>query len=105
MNGPLEKSLLRIIREHSLAIDKLTEEQMVGAMRQAVDNGDFIRLVQTNTLGQDVIYIPYYEQEKLRSENNRLREFLKLSDRYIAQGFYEVWKEMRDLTLGVNFND
>jgi hypothetical protein len=58
-------------------IDDLTMEQTVDVIRQAIESGDFQRLIASDGRGQKVIYLPGSEAFRLRSENESLRERLK----------------------------
>lgn len=58
---------LRLVREHALAADKLTGEQLAEAIRQAMP--DFIRNVHASPDGthrQSVIYLPGREAAEWR---------------------------------------
>ena len=59
------EKLVEFIRQHLLAVDKLTEQQFSEALRQAIASGDFVRHV-TQDDRQAVTYIPYREVEQLR---------------------------------------
>lgn len=67
---------LKLIREHNIAVEALTESQLSEAFMQAVACGDFTRLVTTDER-QSVIYVPFANEQQHLSEINRLRELLK----------------------------
>ena len=62
------------------ARERLTEEQLVSALRQALACGDFTQLCVVNSDKQGVVYVPYREHARLRA---RIRE---LEDKLAAIG-------------------
>ena len=67
MIAPPQSLFLRLVREHALAVDKLTEEQLAEAIRQAMP--DFIRNVHASSDGthqQAVVYLPGREAAEWR---------------------------------------
>ena len=56
------------VREHNLAVEDLTEQQLAEALRQAITAGDFQRCVMNEggTHKQAVTYLPYREVSRLR---------------------------------------
>lgn len=60
-----------VFRKHKLGIEHLTQQQFVECIRQTIACGDFVRLVQVDSGGQSVVYIPFAKEEKLKS---RIRE-------------------------------
>lgn len=71
----VDEIIVQIIRKNMLAIEELTESQFVEALKQAIASGDFQRYV-TRDSAQRVIYIPFQETTRLRTENQKLREFV-----------------------------
>lgn len=68
------ESVEKVLRErHAEALDKLTREQFITVMGEALASGDFMRhvLVGGEREGQMVTYEPYREQERLKA---RIRE-------------------------------
>lgn len=63
-----------MVKRSHLAIEGLTQEQVVEVFRQAIESGDLIRHVRANTPAgqhtQCVIYMPYAEREKLMEQRN-----------------------------------
>ncbi len=57
-----------LVKKHNLAIEQLTERQLAEAICQALLSGDFIKLVNARTGGQQVIYIPFAREQQLESE-------------------------------------
>lgn len=101
MRQKLQEACEKVVREHQIAIDGLTEKQVAEAFKQAVLAGDFqvnVRAqppiempvpVWNGTLdlssprtkfevvhAQNVTYLPYRDQERLYSEITRLRALL-----------------------------
>lgn len=81
--------LTLLIQKHNLAVDELTEKQLADTLRQALQCGDFIRLVRVDNGAQQVVYIPFErEQElsllytRLRSEVGTAVELLELFQNY-----------------------
>lgn len=100
MHKKLEESCARVVKEHQIAIEHLTEKQIAEAFKQAVLSGDFqVHIVHhapveipvwNGTLdipspkksfeichAQSVTYLPYREVETLRSEVERLKALLE----------------------------
>ena len=73
----INKAVSDLIREHALAVEQLTENQLAEAIRQALASGDFVRLVREDS-AQGVVYIPFAEAERLKSEINELQTQLDL---------------------------
>lgn len=74
---PPQNLFLRLVREHALAVDQLTETQLAEAVRQAMP--DFVRNVQVSSDGvhhQSVVYIPGREAAEWR------RKYYDLLDNY-----------------------
>lgn len=74
---PPQNFFLRFVREHALAVGKLTEAQLAEAIRQAMP--DFIRNVQASSDGthrQSVVYLPGREAAEWRRKYYDLLEQL-----------------------------
>jgi len=67
----------RLVREHAIAVEKLTERQTVEAITQAILAGDFTRYVVAGSNAQQVVYAPFQEAERLRARVQDLEEELK----------------------------
>lgn len=67
----IAQTLTRLVRESNLAVEILTEEQLVEAIRQAIAAGDFQRNV-TSDGRQSVVYLPWREVERLQTKYNEL---------------------------------
>lgn len=71
--------LKELVRANNLAAEALTEEQLVEAIRQAILAGDFQRNV--SEYGQQVVYIPYREVERLKAKLSILeRDMERIAD-------------------------
>jgi hypothetical protein len=72
----LRETLRRVVRERNIEVEKLTEDQFVEALRQALP--DFQRNVVTGPngqYGQQVIYLPGHEAaEWKRKYENLLKQ-------------------------------
>jgi hypothetical protein len=72
----LEGCVQKLVQQHSIACEELTERQMADAIKQAIMAGDFQKVVRARDGGQQVLYMPYHGLEGLRSENQRLKKLL-----------------------------
>lgn len=61
-----------LVRKYQLAVETLTEEQLVEAIRQAILSGDFVRHVVSGSSAQSVVYLPWSEVERLRAQYDEL---------------------------------
>jgi len=66
-----------LVEKHNLAIEGLTGQQIAEAVRQAIQCGDFTRLVRTNDGGQTVVYLPFTTAEIQASRISRLEAALE----------------------------
>ncbi len=57
----------KLVREHTIQIAGLTEQQLVSALKQAIQCGDFQRLVVGTSDAQQVIYVPYAREQELEA--------------------------------------
>ena len=87
----IEETIRRLIADHALATEKLTEQQLAEALRQALDSGDFVRNVRVDSNAQTVHYIPYRERERLKEENQNLRAALEQIIRFADTHPAIVW--------------
>lgn len=90
----------KLVREHQIAIEGLTEQQLVSALKQAIQCGDFQRLVVGTSDAQQVIYVPYVREQELEARVKALEECLnggwvlveskpvRMKSVLIAQGAY-----------------
>lgn len=72
----VSKAMDEVIREHNIACDKLTKEQFVNALKQAVACGDFVKYVQAGTDAQAVVYQPFAREQELLWQIEDLKEQL-----------------------------
>lgn len=63
-----------LVRKHVLAVENLTEMQLVEAIRQAIACGDFQRHVCPSNSSQVVIYIPHAREMYLLNKVRELEE-------------------------------
>lgn len=73
-NEILMKALNDLIDEKMLAIDGLTRDQFAECLRQAILAGDFQKHVVVSSNAQQVIYIPYHDQERLKARIAELEQ-------------------------------
>lgn len=66
-----------MLKAKNIAVDELTRDQLAEALRQAVDCGDFIRLVRVDDRGQTVIYLPGDGVDRLRQQLDEAKDLLK----------------------------
>lgn len=72
--GAFKDAFKALVREHALAVNKLTGDQLAEAIRQACACGDFQRYLAVNKDGdsaQRVVYLPFAEKQRLEA---RIRE-------------------------------
>jgi len=70
----LEKQIEETVKRHNLAVEELTEKQFVSAIKQAIECGDFTRLVRVTDGGQCVVYMPFEREQKLESQVAELKQ-------------------------------
>jgi len=63
--------MAKLIREHQLAANEITEKQLADLLRQLLGSGDIIRHVRQDG-AQAIVYLPYAEVERLRGMYNEL---------------------------------
>lgn len=97
----LEKKINRLIQDHRIKVESLTEDQLAEAVKQAIKSGDFVRFIHRYNGGQSVVYEPFYEKGQLERENKILRAFIDESEKYIATGFMEEYKQFKASKLGL----
>jgi len=81
----LDNQIRKLTREHSLAVDQLSEDQLVAVIRQQIASGDILRHVHFghcmdgsgDLMKQSIVYTPYAGVERLRTENAELKRKLK----------------------------
>lgn len=73
-----EAAVEKLVEERSLAVEQLTKDQFVEALKQAIKSGDFQRLVSVDGR-QAVTYIPFREVEALKSRVSELEEIVDAS--------------------------
>lgn len=69
---------LRITLEHQLAVESLTEKQLIEAIQLAIKSGDFARVITSDGTRQGVIYIPGSEADRLRIKLDAAESLLLL---------------------------
>lgn len=75
-NHEVEAAIAKMIRERSIAVEKLTERQMGDVILQAIKAGDFMVHVATDPDRQAVTYLPYRDVEALKARIRELEEEL-----------------------------
>jgi DeoR/GlpR family transcriptional regulator of sugar metabolism len=68
----IRDTLEKMVREYHLSAENLTEQQLAEAIRQAIESGDFVRLVSKDGAKQLVTYLPHREVDRLRILYNEL---------------------------------
>jgi hypothetical protein len=72
-----DEFLKDVIRRHQIAVEQLTEQQFVEALKQAIASGDFQRHVRIDDIrepAQSVVYVPYRDIEALKTELANLKK-------------------------------
>ena len=80
LTGHLEK----LVRQHNLAVEKLTERQFVEALKQMIAAGDFVKYVRADDNAQTVSYEPFREVEMLRTALAELRSEMDIMRQSLA---------------------
>jgi len=78
------EALDKLIEEHQIACAELDKKQLAAAIKQAISAGDFLKLIEITNDGQAIVYIPFREVERLRTENRKFRA--------IIQGVISMWE-------------
>lgn len=73
MKDSLDILTARLVRQYALACEALTEQQLAEAIRQALQCGDFQRLVSVDG-GQQVVYIPFAREQQLENQIEDMRK-------------------------------
>jgi len=66
-NSRVEEAIDNLQRKHNLYIEGLTEQQFAAAIKQAIEAGDFHRLILPND-ASTVVYVPYREVMNLKAK-------------------------------------
>ena len=88
----LTKLTQDLVRQHNLATEKLTENQLADAIRQAIEAEDFNTLVLPDG-AQKVIYVPFLRYKELKARIFALEEQLSKANQ-LGPPYYgpEVFK-------------
>jgi len=65
-NQRVEEAIDNLQREYNLHIEGLTKQQFAAALKQAIEAGDFQRLILPNNVST-VVYVPYREVMNLKA--------------------------------------
>lgn len=68
--------LTKLIREHALAVEALTEKQLVELLKQIIESGDIMRYVTGEGNKQALAYVPFAEADRLRNKVAELEQAL-----------------------------
>ena len=71
--------LAEIVAKNNLAIEELTEQQVVKVFKQAIQCGDIRKLIRYDSGSQCVIYIPFEREERLTAEKEELSSKLRIA--------------------------
>lgn len=71
--------IMNCVRQHNLAVEGLTEEQFVNCIKQAINCGDFKRLIRQGDNAQQIIYIPFEAQQRYENRIKTLEEWICLN--------------------------
>jgi hypothetical protein len=74
--GILASAIEEATAEAFKAQDKLTKEQFVEALMQAIKSGDFMKYVRVGDHAQAVVYLPYQREQELETKNAELEAYL-----------------------------
>lgn len=76
-----EEATRRLVKKYVLATEKLTEEQLADAIRQAIEAGDFQRWVVCGGT-QQVVYLPFSMEQR---RAHQVKALLDLIERINAE--------------------
>lgn len=83
----LDEATRKLVREHNIACEQLTERQIANALRQAIECGDFQKFVHKDGASQHVAYIPFQREQELRG---RVRELEDRIEQLESPGHIEL---------------
>ena len=92
LDNKFKSQVKELVEAHNLAVENLTQEQVVEIIIQMIKSGDFMRHVyqyDAHRLVQGVSYIPFREVEELKAKITKLHAEL---DEY-----YEIAKRLHVL--------
>jgi len=72
------ETLNKLLVQHSIAVEGLTQDQTVNCIKQMIAAGDFTRYVRTDIHAQTIVYEPYSRCMNLEMEVERLKKQLAL---------------------------
>jgi hypothetical protein len=72
-----DAAITRLLKERSDAESKLTRDQFIECLRQALACGDFIRQVVVGSNAQGMIYIPFAREQELEGRVKELQDQLR----------------------------
>lgn len=79
-DSPCKEAFMRVVnavaKERAAAEDKLTEQQFIEALRQALACGDFVRHICVDNGSQCVTYMPFRNEETSRARIEELERQL-----------------------------
>lgn len=83
LNPHFTDQIRRLAKKHALAVEQLSESQLVEIIKQQIASGDIMKHIhygwndQGSGHKQSMIYIPYQGVEKLKAENAELKRKLE----------------------------
>lgn len=93
-----DKHVADLVRKHALAIENLTEQQLVTVLRQLIASGDIQRHVSSQSSitkhDQQVMYVPYAREQQLETEIARLKEALQNLSNACSQMDNMLWPDL-----------
>lgn len=103
----LDEAVRKLVYDYSIQIENLTEQQTVSALRQAIECGDFQRLISPT--GQQVVYEPFRREHEslaqigeLTEENQRLRGLIaELESAEHEKQITQVWRHKVHVLVGI----
>lgn len=72
-----DAAIERVVKQHQLAADSLTEKQLVELLKQVLASGDIIKHTVVYSDAQSVVYIPFAQTDRLRDQLYRVRQLCK----------------------------
>ena len=70
----LEDKVSELVKKHLLAVEQLTEEQLLVVIKQAILAGDFVRYTLQDNSAQQIVYLPFHDKQRLQYKVEALQK-------------------------------
>lgn len=72
-----EDALANVVRQYAIAVEGLTEAQVVKVFKDAISCGDIRRLVRVDNQAQTLVYIPFEREQELELKIEEMKKVLR----------------------------